>query len=436
MPAAETLKARYYEMHRGPRTASLICLVLAIVFLNTFARAFAEPVTFREDHTVLVGGRPFFPIGIYYTAEEFADRSGNLLANLRDRGFNTVGCYSAGEQAVRDMQLASQNGLKVWVRGHNGLAVDSPKTAAAIEQQVEQLRAQPALLFWEFQDEPLLNKVPVDQSAKGQQIVKRLDPHHPILTVEWPGSASRLSEWRELGDIYGTDLYPIPREQGYGALPNKDITQMRDYLNLIRQVRGNRPMMLVLQAWNWYPLKYGKHGHPTVPESRFMAYQSVIHGATALFYYGQVHCTRPNSAAGLSSDAADPGVREAEFRKCVELNDGFWNEHRDFFRQLRDAARIFVLKDSADAERIKVAEGPAVIETRTKRGPTGVYVLAVNASEKKQQCSFRMPAQLRGPTMHVLFESRNVPVKSGTFADTFEPYGVHVYSTTASLPSE
>ena len=67
-------------------------------------------------------------------------------------------------------------------------------------------RSHPALLFWEFQDEPILNKVSIEGSRKGYQLVHREDPDHPMLVVEWPGAMDRLQLWKGIGDIFATDL--------------------------------------------------------------------------------------------------------------------------------------------------------------------------------------------------------------------------------------
>src|SRR5947208_2479097 len=89
-------------------------------------------VGFRDDHTVLVGKKPVFPIGLYYCGEEFDDTSGKLLKELRDYGFNTLGYYRYGTPTWKtELDLAHKLGLKVWVRGHNGFSIDSPEIEKA-----------------------------------------------------------------------------------------------------------------------------------------------------------------------------------------------------------------------------------------------------------------------------------------------------------------
>jgi hypothetical protein len=223
-------------------------------------------------------------------------------------------------------------------------------------------------------------------------------------------------------------------------LENHDITQMRDYIRALRAGHGDKPVLLVLQAWAWDPLKDGEKGYPTVRESRFMAYQAVIHGVSGLHYYGQVHCTKPNSAASLWSRARDPEKNRAEFARCLELNRKFWDAHKPFFRELAAAGPIFTLRDAKPASQITlVTQTPEPteggVEFRSKERDADLYLLAVNAGYKAREVTFRLPPAHAGRTaVHVLFEGRTVPVKDGTITDQFEPYATHVYSTTAELP--
>jgi hypothetical protein len=392
-------------------------------------------VTFRDDHTLLVDGKPFFPLGLYYCGEEFEDDSGRLLKQLRGYGFNTLGYYRYGmANWKKELDRAHAAGFKVWVRGHNGFDLDVPGTEKDVVEQVRALRDHPALLFWEFQDEPILNKVSVEGSRKGYRLVKKEDPNHPLLVVEWPGAVDLFHTWKGIGDVFATDLYPIPRERKYGGLANHDITQMRDYISALKKGYGEKPVSLVLQAWAWEPLKDGEKGYPTVRESRFMAYQAVIHGATGLHYYGQVHCSKPNSAAGLSSEAKDPAVRKKEFEECRRLNALFWERHKSFFQELEKAATIFVLPNARAADAITVVKqepaGERGIESATKQSEKGPILLAVNADNKPRTATFRLPAATKDvKEIHVLFEDRKLAVTNGTFTDRFASYDAHVYAT-------
>ncbi|MBI3408205.1 MAG: hypothetical protein HY040_07600 [Planctomycetes bacterium] len=416
----------------------LLLLILLIPVSSAVAQG--SKVAFRDDQTVMVDGKPFFPIGLYYTSEEFEDTSGKLLRDLRAYGFNTLGFYRWGQPNWRqELDRANQAGLKVWIRGENGFALDTPQAEKAALDQVRQARDHPALLFWEFQDEPILNKVSIEGARKGYKLVKREDPHHPLLVVEWPGATDRFELWKGIGDIFATDLYPIPRERQYGRLPNHDITQMRDYLEALSKAHKDRPRLLVLQAWAWEPLKDGERGYPTPVESRFMAYQAVIHGAKGLHYYGQVHCSRPNSAAGLSSEAKDAKVRQMEFEKCQQLNRRFWEQHKPVFKELAQAGAIFALRDAKPEERMtllqQVPEGPIRIECLTKQADKSFYVLAVNAALKHHAVKFQLPMSARNISeLHVLFENRKIRVKDGVFTDQFRGYERHVYATSTTLP--
>lgn len=411
-------------------------LVLMIV---TGVMGQGSKVTFRDDHAILVDNKPFFPIGLYYCYEEFDDQTGKQLKELHDYGFNTLGYYRWGTPNWKaELKRANDLGFKVWIRGVNGLASPNAGIDKAIQDQVRQLRNNPALLFWEFEDEPILNKVVVEEARKGYQLVKREDPYHPILVVEWPGAVDRWHLWKGLGDIHGTDLYPIPRELKYGQLPNHDITQMRDYIEAMKKARGDVPILMVLQAWAWKPLVHGEKGYPTPHESRFMAYQAVIHGAKGIHYYGQYHCTKPNSASALYSEAKDPAAQKAEFDKCLKLNREFWNQQRGFFKELNEASKIFVLRNAQPMEKISLIaqtpKGERGIEILTKQGEKSWYLLAVNGDKEERKATFRLPPGVKAAEIQVLFEGRKLPVKEGVFEDEFKAYDTHVYSMTPELP--
>src|SRR5688500_1677269 len=130
-----------------------------------------------------------------------------------------------------------------------------------------------------------------------------------------------------------------------------------------------------------------------------MAYQSVIHGAKALLYYGQLHCTRPNSASALYSEAKDPAVREREFKQCQELNAWFWEQHRSFFQELTQATRMFVLPDrTADASRL--ASASPTIELVVKESGGHQFVLAVNAGKEAVDAEFELPPGVKAEELH------------------------------------
>lgn len=435
---------------RGPRHGLRVfsLLALALVLAAPSPRlAAASKVAFRDDHVLLCDGKPFFPIGLYYCAEEFEDTTDTWLKELKGYGFNTLGFYRYGEPGWRaDLDRAGKLGFKVWVRGVNGLSLDSPEIEKSMRQQIADLRDHPAMLLWEVQDEPILNKVSHENTLKGQKLVRAEDPNHPILMIEWPAAFSRFAEWKDVADVAGTDLYPVPRERKYGAHPNHDVTQIRDYIKALRDARGDRPILMVLQAWAWEPLKDGEHGYPTPVESRFMAYQAVIHGACGIHYYGQFHASKPNSAAGLWSQATEPAKQRAEFERCLALNKKFWERHQAFFRELGQATAIFTLRDAPEKERPTVvallrdskssgdkADAPA-IQFRTKKNGDRWYLLAVNADARRVETTFKLADAARASTLHVLFENRVIPVKDGKFTDSFEPYDTHVYANSDQLP--
>jgi hypothetical protein len=116
------------------------------------------------------------------------------------------------------------------------------------------------------------------------------------------------------------------------------------------------------------------------------------------------------------------------------MNQKFWDGHKPFFQELAKASPIFTLRDAKADGRVQPAKPIPEIEGRTKQADAGLYHLAVNASPKAREATFRLPPGNKATELNVLFENRKVPVKDGVFADKFEPYDTHVYATTNELP--
>jgi len=378
-------------------------------------------VTFRDDLTFLVDGEPFFPLGLYYASEEIADVSGRALAELRQAGFNYV--FYHGPPKMDELDRIAQAGLRVHYRppgALHGLHDDLSAVIAAV-------RDHPALLLWEMDDEPEYNKIDLEKTRQGCAILKRHDPDHPILAVHWARTRpADLRRWGELCDVNGFNKYPVGRtslgvmgrltEEWQAAVPGK-------------------PVLAVLQAFAWDPLRDGRAGFPTAAQGRFMAYQTVIAGAKGLAFYGRIQVSVPATAVMLPPriHADDPGRTRAEFEQARELNTAFWRDYLPLIRELAEMAPVFAARD-ADW-RPTVSRGPLQwgadpIEWRVKRTDGGGWVvLLVNNSTRPCRVRIGLPRPPTGGRVHCRATGRSLPIEvSGAFEDDLEPYAVRAYA--------
>jgi hypothetical protein len=107
-----------------------------------------------------------------------------------------------------------------------------------------------------------------------------------------------LAFYNQATDIAGCDIYPAPMPQGQSDLPNKTLSVVGDETaKNILAVRGEKPVFMVLQGFAWRTLDNRndpKAIYPTFAESRFMAYDAIIAGASGILYWGVDYTPRPS----------------------------------------------------------------------------------------------------------------------------------------------
>jgi hypothetical protein len=184
------------------------------------------------------------------------------------------------------------------------------KNEAAIRKTVETLRGEPALLFWETEDEPTFVwkkpreiRTPAERIIVTRKYVQSIDPKHLFYLNHSPTNLiSTLRRYNDGTDAMATDVYPvIPRgiRNQYALWPdgqqgdflNETISQVGQYADKMRQVAGpGKPVLMVLQGFAWETIQKQPDPrmilYPTPEQARFMAYQSIVHGANGILYWG------------------------------------------------------------------------------------------------------------------------------------------------------
>ncbi len=233
-----------------------------------------------QHRRLLVEGKPFFPIGMYWSSINSRD-----LAVYAQSKFNCLMPY--GSPTKQQMDLAHAHGLKViysikdWYAGSaycpqfiQSEADEEPH----VRDRVREFREHPALLAWYLNDELPQQYMP--RLEAHQQWVAEEDPNHPTWVVLY--QIHEVAAYLKTFDVIGTDPYPIGRSPASMAAQWTAET--------FRQVEGSRPMWQVPQLHNW--ANYDKteaekqRGRtPTYDEVRSMAWQCICEGATGLVFY-------------------------------------------------------------------------------------------------------------------------------------------------------
>jgi hypothetical protein len=358
-----------------------------------------------ETGGLVVDGLPFFPFGFYCSSPV-----GTLPEEEVVRGFNMIGPYQNNlpetlEERKAYMDRCAALGVKVHY-GINGLvgmghnqekAYDrnDPEKMALLKSEILAFRDHPALLAWYLNDEPLGQSRPPHLVEEAYDLVRELDPYHPISIVFM--MPYRANEFRNAMDIAMTDPYPIP-----GSMDKVWVDV--DHLN--RHFANEKSVWLVPQAFGggefW-------RREPTGREIRVMTYMGLVRGATGIQYF----LRRP------------PNL----FPKSVES----WNACSNMALEVAEIAP-YLLSDEAKPT-VNVQDESLLVNGWRHNGK--VLVMAVNKDKQPKAISIEV-SDLKGSPSEasVLFENRRTRYQGNQITDMIDGYGTRVYLLAESKASE
>lgn len=290
-----------------------------LIVLMLFLPLFAWSQTYLDKDGVLVlEGKRRFVIGCYHNPKDPA-----VLKEFAKNGINLVHCAAD----VKELDMLKSAGLYGWINtgGALDLGVNPTKNRAQLEQMVNLCKGHPALAVWEAPDEALWNitweqvqkKFYSSTSTEAQQdsilayhagevkrlsagfkagvnFIKSLDPQRPIWFNHAPrNTQADLAIFSALADIAGCDIYPVALGRtGHSDLRNVNMSCVGEYTDLMQSSAPGKPVWMVLQAFSWEHLLHPEREQveastfPTFAQSRFMAYDAILHGAKGILYWG------------------------------------------------------------------------------------------------------------------------------------------------------
>ena len=260
-------------------------------------------VTVDSRCRIRVGGKPFFPIGVYGGTKS--------MAQLKAIGVNTLMLYGAPERDT--LECARTNGLMV-IAGVNhvfagtrhapeGVKIEADEKAW-LAKYIDKLRFHPALLAWYTLDE-----LPLTMLARlkdRRDLMAQLDPDHPTwVCLNHP---HQTRSYLPSFDIAGADPYPVPRDPIATAANWTRAT--------VRGCGGRRAVWMVPQIFSWasYNRKDGRV--PTREEIRNMTWQCIAEGAMGVIYFkwGDLYKNGPDTTFdGRLADFASVTTEVAGF---------------------------------------------------------------------------------------------------------------------------
>ncbi len=232
-------------------------------------------VRIRDDGSLLVDGKPFFPFGFYDVIlwNQAEPVRSELVRNMGDWGYNLVHCaVKTGEEKADNtvydtfLELCREKNVKI-------LAPFIPESDEFIKAAVARFGKHPAVLGWSLSDEPAAQNIPPEEINRMAELVRETSYDRLIYTVFClPGALFRYASFM---DVLSTDPYP----------GDTNLTGVYENITLSRAAITSHG------AAQWVCLQaHGGQGHsgttPVTPRLfRSQAYVAVMAGAKGILYY-------------------------------------------------------------------------------------------------------------------------------------------------------
>jgi hypothetical protein len=376
-----------------------------------------ERISFDKDGMLLIKGERKFIIGSYHLP-----KTKTPFESLASNGYNYV---RVGPNKAQ-LDKASKFNLMTWITTGSIKEKDKSDTTR-ITELVDSFKDHPSLLFWEMVDEPAFSwnsaepRVLPQEMQETYNFIKKIDSEHLIITNHGPVNLiSTLQKYNSSTDLVACDVYPviphgiIPTFALYpdglqGDLLNPYISQVGEYVDKMKKVVNNsKPVFMVLQGFSWEMLKNENERdtsmilYPTYEESRFMAYNAIVHGANGILYWGTSYTPQPS----VFMDDLNKVTKElAELQNVLSAQTIKLNIKKEYHE----------LMYSVDAG----------VEIMVKKVEGKTYMLTVNSDKNPVKVSFIGLSKYKNAT--VLKEKRSLILDNGKLTDYYKPFDTHIY---------
>ncbi|MCX6983508.1 MAG: hypothetical protein NT118_01990 [Lentisphaerae bacterium] len=256
-------------------------------------------VRFSVDHRMTLNNNPFFPIMVVTPS-----MSEEALKIYGAMGFNSIAFNSLTSNAAAAKYLSETAGkygmaTVAWSSFGDRSGLSDAETYQKLDAEIKVARSLPNFIGW-LDDESEWREIPLKSMRRFYHKLFSDAPefavwqnHAPRLTETGKvlGSAINVRRYTRLSDVISCDIYPIPEGHGHNNLPNKTVSCVGEYTDLLMESGfGQKPVWMILQAMGWSeeggePLD-AKNPRPDYRQLRFMTYNAVTHGATGIVFYG------------------------------------------------------------------------------------------------------------------------------------------------------
>ncbi len=371
--------------------------------------------TWDNDGMLVINGKRTFIIGSYHLP-----KSDHPFKELAKNGYNYI--HVSANQ--KELDVAHQNNL--YTRISTGLA-SNVKGKERISELIQTYKSHPSLLCWEIADEPAFTwnspdlRIRPEIMIETYNLIKQEDTNHLIYTNHGPVNLiSTLQKYNESTDIVACDVYPVipngitPTYALYpdglqGDLLNPYISQVGEYAEKMHRVTNHsKPLFMVLQGFAWEMLKKEQEInsdmvlYPTYKQSRFMAFNAIVHGANGINYWGMPYSPQPSQ---FMEDLNRVTKELAEMQYILSSHSIDLDIEKTYHE----------LRYSIDTG----------VEILAKNSDEKYYLITVNSDKNPVRITL---GNLRNfEQAKILKEDRTILIKDGILTEDYEPFDVHIY---------
>jgi len=366
----------------------------------------AGKVEIRSDGTILTDGEPFFPLGVYSVGRRAFNGYDwdKAFSGLKAAGINVVQSHSAKGVSAEFLDAASRYGMRTLLTYKTG---DVNAAMLPGDDFAGRLRQLPATLAWYLGDDTSEHQSP-EALEDCDAAAKAIDPNHVSAQADGLHVSASGDHYRNYvngTDVFIPELYHIYPD----AVPDADcvanvIRDMKRCWENIARYGDGRPKAVVPVIQNFGNATWRM---PNPDEETATTFAAIVHGANGIMWYSY------GSSNGMTTTPER------------------WGAFSELATRLADLSPV-ILDETVSVPEPTVLSGPSTdslgqpsVSVLVKRHDGAVYAIAVNACYENVRARLSLPGSADAAT--VLWEDRQLNVKSGMLTDDFAPFAVHVY---------
>ncbi|MBP5640195.1 MAG: hypothetical protein J6X55_11995 [Victivallales bacterium] len=257
-------------------------------------RTSSPQVTLRYDGMIIVDGKPFFPIGLYYL-KKYKGNNYNfdtMFEDLRNRGFNfgrEAGCFEKLEDAREFAEAAARHDFKVFLSASFQGA--NTQDVSAILECITSLQDCKSILMWYIGDDTSIHNT-VESLRYKSDIVNAVDPMRLTVFSDGVGDKSNSIYRRHVNcsEVFQPQIYPLRNFEHQKQHDECVFNTIDDIDVCTRDIRDKATGPRGLHTINQFfcsskPTRAPDYLFPDPGEVRAMTYASIIRGVTGITFY-------------------------------------------------------------------------------------------------------------------------------------------------------